>query len=438
MPGVTAKGRMQRYCFVIMGFGVKTDFQTGRSFDLDKTYRNIIKPAVEAAGLDCIRADEIAHSGTIEQPMFNRLLEADVVVADLSTANTHALYELGVRHALRPYTTIVIAEDKFWAVPFDVVNVPIRRYKHLGEDIGYDEATRFRRDLTTAISTALEKDPPPTDSPVYTFLPELSPPSLRTKRTVEVPPLAGVDETDSPQSSTSELLKLANEAQHKGDFLTAKRLFTFIRETLPPPSPPSPPLLGNAYYVQKIALVTYKSKLPTELEALQEARDLLSTLRPAVSLDPETLGLWGAVHKRLWDVTGEAHYLDTALDGYERAFCVGRDYYNGNVFALLLNVRSARANSRAEAITDFVQAIRVRRQVIVLCDEALSRDGLTEYGRYWVQAAKAEAYLGVGDGSRAQETLQKAVAPDPWMKDSAEEQLRLLGRLLEKSPLDSL
>ena len=35
-------------CFVVMGFGKKTDFESGRTLDLDKTYRNIIAPAVKA------------------------------------------------------------------------------------------------------------------------------------------------------------------------------------------------------------------------------------------------------------------------------------------------------------------------------------------------------------------------------------------------------
>ena len=52
-------------CFVVMGFGKKTDFETGRTLDLDKTYKNIIKPAVTAAGLQCIRADKITHSGQL-------------------------------------------------------------------------------------------------------------------------------------------------------------------------------------------------------------------------------------------------------------------------------------------------------------------------------------------------------------------------------------
>src|SRR5260221_14742624 len=50
-------------CFVVMGFAKKTDFESGRTYDLDKSYQNMIKPAVEAAGLACVRADEIVHSG---------------------------------------------------------------------------------------------------------------------------------------------------------------------------------------------------------------------------------------------------------------------------------------------------------------------------------------------------------------------------------------
>ena len=149
-----------RTCFVVMGFGKKTDFETGRTLDLDKSYRNIIKPAVEAAGLACVRADEINHSGLIEVPMYEQLLNADVVVADLSTSNKNAFYELGVRHALRPYTTVVIAEDGIKTFPFDVNHVAVRQYHHLGEDIGYDEVMRFRESTDQSHRWIGKEDPP--------------------------------------------------------------------------------------------------------------------------------------------------------------------------------------------------------------------------------------------------------------------------------------
>jgi len=165
-----------------MGFGQKTDLATGRKLNLDATYQTIIKPTVEELGIECLRADEIPHSGVIDLPMYEQLLKADIVIADVSTANPNALYELGVRHALRPRTTIVIAEDKFGSYPFDLNHILIRSYEHLEKDIGYGEVKRFSKVLKEAIDEALksvdaESEPP--DSPVYTFLQNLAPPALK-------------------------------------------------------------------------------------------------------------------------------------------------------------------------------------------------------------------------------------------------------------------
>src|SRR3954471_8061763 len=142
-------------CFVVMGFGTKTDYRQNKPFDLDKSYRTIIKPAMTAAGFECVRADEIQHAGVIDVPMYERLLEADVVVADLSTSNLNAMYELGVRHALKPYTTIVIAESGFQN-PFDTNHLLVRPYHHMGEGIDFEEVERMRRELETAARAIVE------------------------------------------------------------------------------------------------------------------------------------------------------------------------------------------------------------------------------------------------------------------------------------------
>lgn len=167
----------KQQCFVIMGFGKKTDYQSGRILDLDKSYRYIIKPAVEEAGLICRRADEIVHAGVIDVPMYEQLLGSDIVIADISTSNPNAFYELGVRHALRPYTTITIAEDKM-TFPFDLSHLMIRKYQHMGEGIDHGEVLRMKSELTSAIQTILEN--PKRDSPVYTFFEDLQPPVRQT------------------------------------------------------------------------------------------------------------------------------------------------------------------------------------------------------------------------------------------------------------------
>ena len=102
----------KKVCFVVMGFGKKKDPDTNRTIDLDATYKRIIRPAVEASGCKCIRADEIVEAGIIDRSMYALLYYADVVIADISTFNPNAIYELGVRHTLRPYSTIIIKEDE--------------------------------------------------------------------------------------------------------------------------------------------------------------------------------------------------------------------------------------------------------------------------------------------------------------------------------------
>jgi hypothetical protein len=62
--------------------------------------------------------------------MYEWLMKADVVVADLPLT-IRAFYELGIRHALRPYHTVVIAEDKM-IFPFDLGHIAIRTYQHGG------------------------------------------------------------------------------------------------------------------------------------------------------------------------------------------------------------------------------------------------------------------------------------------------------------------
>ena len=411
--------KLKKTCYVIIGFGKKTDFPTGRTIDLDKTYRNIIQPAAEEAGLECFRADDISHSGVIDMPLYEWLLNADVVVADLSTASPSVLYQLGVRHALRPSTTIVMAEDQLYVLPFDVNSVVVRRYRHLGEDIGFAEVMRCRQELAVAMAAAMAGDPSPVDSPVYTYLPSLTPPG--TTR-IETTPAA---------DSISERLLMADEAQRRGDFRTAKALLTIVRGAMKADEPS---------VIQRLALVTYKSKLPTEQEALEEARDLLQTLSPATSNDPETLGLWGAVHKRLWDATRDPQYLDEAVRGYERGFSISNDYYNGINLAFMLDVRATVGSNRAEAVADAVQAMRVRRAVIEICERELTGDRLQPSDKYWVLATLAECFSGIGEEEKAERSLEEAAAAAParWMVDSTREQLDKLRELRSASPLNSL
>jgi tetratricopeptide (TPR) repeat protein len=109
---------MKPLCFVLMPFGRKQD-TTGRMVDFDAVYREIIAPAVTAADLDPIRADEEQVGGTIHKPMFERLMLCEFAVADVTGANPNVYYELGVRHAIRPRSTVILFAQGT-VLPFDI------------------------------------------------------------------------------------------------------------------------------------------------------------------------------------------------------------------------------------------------------------------------------------------------------------------------------
>ena len=254
-------------CFVVMGFGKKIDLATGRELDLDKSYNSIIKPAVLAAGYQCIRADEVQQSGMIDVPMYKLLYEAELVVADLSTTNPNAIFELGVRHALKPRATIIIAESKF-TIPFDATHIAVRRYEHLGTSIDYDEAIRMQKVLTGLIDALQGKDDP--DSPVYTILHEF----LRAEddqsgghrsRGSAAAVVAGVRrdaaaEREPPAAeSYASKLQTARDALNDGAFGFAKKLLLAIYNDQTAPGKDGTPKPARPFVVQQLALATYKA-----------------------------------------------------------------------------------------------------------------------------------------------------------------------------------
>src|SRR5215210_3535164 len=104
---------MTQHAFVAMPYGIKDDI------DFNAVFRELIKPALESAGFEVFRADEEMRAGEIRTDMFQELLLADLVIADLSIDNPNVWYELGVRHALRARGIVQIKSKREY-MPFDV------------------------------------------------------------------------------------------------------------------------------------------------------------------------------------------------------------------------------------------------------------------------------------------------------------------------------
>lgn len=365
-------------CFVIIGFGIKSDLATGRKLNLDKTFENLIKPVFKSLSIDCFRAIDKNKAGIIDSFMYEWILQADIVLADISTLNANVIYELGVRHALRPYSTIIISENKLMQdLPFDIDHTIIHQYEHLEDDIGHSEVLRFRKHLRKLIRSILDK--PETDSPVYTFLKNLDAPKFKkiskkkVSKIIATPP------------SISDLVLPAEKALNENNFGEAIAFFNaalmYDKE--------------STYLKQRLALATYKEK-PNDRAVLKRAQRILEKLNPNETTDPETLGLSGAINKRLYEISKDERYLDKAIWFYEKGFYIQQDYYTGINFAFQLTVKATITRNSNEAISFYFQANRVRRKVAEICLNLTKSKSFNDRGdKEWIYQSLAQAYLGL-------------------------------------------
>lgn len=111
-------------CFVLMPFGGW----------LDDYYEAIYKPAIENAGLEPHRADDLFRPSTIVNDIWSYTKRAKVLLADLSGKNPNVFYELGLAHALaKPAILVAESMDE---IPFDLRALRIIVYDKNSPDWG--------------------------------------------------------------------------------------------------------------------------------------------------------------------------------------------------------------------------------------------------------------------------------------------------------------
>jgi hypothetical protein len=103
-------------CFVMMPFGNW----------FDRYYREIYVPAINEAGFDAVRADELFSSGSVVEQIWEQIQKSSVLLADLTDRNANVFYELGLAHAdIKP---VVFTAAKVEDVPFDLRHLRVIIY----------------------------------------------------------------------------------------------------------------------------------------------------------------------------------------------------------------------------------------------------------------------------------------------------------------------
>ena len=200
-----------RRAFVIMPFG-KKKLPDGTEVDCDDIYKRLLAPAITAAGLEPHRADADRRGGSIHLDMFQDLLLAEFVVADLTMDNPNVWYEIGVRHALRAGGTVMTyaARDR---LPFDIAGQRMQRYTLKKGKLDPAALEDERKALTEAIEATLGAWRGRRASPVYQTIPSLKEPDWKTLK------VGDVNEFWEALEDWQRRVEVARRKQRPGDIL---------------------------------------------------------------------------------------------------------------------------------------------------------------------------------------------------------------------------
>jgi hypothetical protein len=414
-------------CFVLMPFGQKPG-AAGAVIDFDAVYRDLIKPAVDAAGLMPLRADEERSGGIIHKPMFERLILCDFAVADLTTANANVFYELGVRHAVKPATTVLLYAADENRLPFDVAPLRTLMYR-LGTEGKPGNTVGDRAALRKLLAEIKVGD---VDSPIYQLV-EGFPDIQHIKTDVfrdQVEYSARIkDELAAARKQRADARIAAIRAieQQLGplerveagvlvDLLLSYRASSEWKEMIRLAGAVPEPLRRSTLVQEQLAFALNRAGEGEKAE--QVLLNLIRTRGPS----SETYGLLGRVYKDRWagamiqaDKILARGLQDKAIDAYLKGFETDwRDAYPGINAVTLMTLRMP-ADPR---LSDLLPVVRY----------AVERKIGSGKPDYWDYATMLELAVLANDENGAMDALAKAVAVirEHWEPQTTARNLQLI------------
>ncbi len=410
-------------CFVLMPFGKKTS-QSGLLIDFDSVYDEFIKPSIQQAGLEPLRADEEMGGGIIHKPMFERLILCEYAVCDLSSANANVFYELGVRHAVRPFTTMLLYAEGTGQLPFDVAALRAMPYQ-----IGPD-GRPFSGSGTQALLAEKLKESryARTDSPIYQLVegfPDIQ--HLKTdvfrdrvdysqnvKRQLVSARKTGRDAVSAIESV---LVPLENaESAVVIDLFLSYRSVKAWDAMIDLVPKMSPPLQTTVLVQEQLGLALNRAGHGEEAEHV--LLELINKRGPS----SESYGILGRVYKDRWEAAHNSgnsilasgllvKAIETYLKGFEADW---RDAYPGVNAVTLMEIKEPPDIRRIQLFHVVIYAVK-RRIVVGKPD-------------YWDYATLLELAVLIKNNEDAVSALSSVLANvrEPWEMETTARNLRLI------------
>ena len=416
-------------CFVLMPFGKKPAAE-GRLVDFDAVYDQLIAPAIVAAGLEPLRADEEMTGGVIHKPVYERLILCEYAIADLTTANANVFYELGLRHAIRPASTVLLFAQGLGQLPFDVAPLRALPYQ-LGTD---GKPSANHTDLQSLTKKLQDVRKMMTDSPVFQLVEGFSE-IKRLKTDVfrdRVQYSAGLRQklTQARREGIDAVRAVEHElgAVHDAEAGVVIDLFLSYRavkgweDMIALVQKMTSPLAATVLVQEQLGLAL--NRAGRGIEAERVLLDLLANRGPS----SETYGILGRVYKDRWDAAlklGEKALarglLGQAVEAYLKGFETDwRDAYPGVNAVTLMEIKDPPDPRRA--------------RLIPIVSYAVERRIASGKPDYWDHATLLELAVLANEQQKAEVALADALAAvrEAWEPETTARNLRLIREARER------
>lgn len=413
---------MTPLCFILMPFGKKPD-ASGRLIDFDEVYKTLIKPAIEDAGLEPLRADEEMVGGIIHKPMFERLVLCEYAVADLTLANANVFYELGVRHAALPRRTVLIFDGDS-QLPFDVRMLRALPYS-LGADGMPSDVDADRAALKELLDNSRGSD---SDSPLYQLLDGY--PDIDHSRTDIFRQQVDYSKTKKSELASARREGLASiqhieqglgrlddvEAGVVIDLFLSYRAVEAWPQMIRLVGEMDQTLAATVLVQEQLALALNRNQQGEEAERV--LLDLLQRRGPS----SETYGILGRVYKDRWKKAQAAQELFLAQGLLDKAI-------NAYLAGFETDWRDAYPGINAVTLMEFKQPVDERqKELLPLVRYAARRRVESTVADYWDHATLLEAAVLEGRSAEAMSTLADALAlaREQWEPKTTADNLQLI------------
>ncbi|HJT48825.1 MAG TPA: TRAFs-binding domain-containing protein [Nitrososphaeraceae archaeon] len=423
---------MNPLCFVLMPFGKKPS-NVCSIIDFDSIYQDLVAPAINEAQLEPLRADEEMTGGIIHKPMFERLILCEYAVADLTTANANVFYELGVRHAVRPQSTVLLFAKDSGQLPFDIAPLRAMPYqlttegKTANTEITKMELVKRLEDAKVAQNSAI-------DSPIFQLVegfPEIDHTktdvfrdrvqySAKVKEQIAAARKQGIEALLSLEKQLGDIRNL--ESGVLIDLFLSYRAVEGWREIINLVQKMSPALANTVMVQEQLALALNRDGKGEDAESV--LLDLIKKRGPS----SETYGILGRVYKDRWEVTYKsgdellaAGLLDQAIEAYLHGFEADwRDAYPGVNAVTLMEIREPPDPRRTK--------------LIPVVEYAVDRRIATGKPDYWDYATRLELAVLAKDQDTAIKSTSNALAllREPWEAETTVRNLRLIREARER------